>query len=60
MAPEGERGVELGLGARGAGGQGGGPGLGGDVGDPHHRLVLRVPVDDGIWNIKFMVSIRSF
>ena len=45
MTPQGERGVELGL--RGGGGQRG-AGLGGDVGDPHHSLVLRVPVDDGI------------
>ena len=45
MAPQGERGVQLGLG--GGGGQRG-AGLGGDVGDPHHSLILRVPVDDGI------------
>ena len=54
MAPEGEGGVELGLGARG-GRQGRGAGLGGDVGDPHHRLILRVPVDDGIWNVKWIL-----
>ena len=46
VASEGQRGVQLG---RGAGGRRQGRrGLRGDVGDPHHRLVLGVPVDDGI------------
>ena len=46
VASEGQRGVQLGRGAWGR--RQGGRGLRGDVGDPHHRLVLGVPVDDGI------------
>ena len=38
VAPERERGVQLGLG--GGGGECRAAGLGGDVGDAHHRLVL--------------------
>ena len=42
MSSSGQTGVELGL---GLGGEGSG---GGDVGDPHHGLVLRVPVDNRV------------
>ena len=42
MSSGGQAGVELRLGLGGEGGRGG------DVGDSHHGLVLRVPVDNRV------------